>query len=131
MSFNLWAPTARSVELLELDQPPRSMPRDDDGWYQLLSQTARAGTRYQFRINQDLIGWRCFADRGQFRRSGTPHAGGGTAKPCGDCTHLAPRDYCRATLPCGWGSRRDRPARSACGVFPLRWQFTAVSPERR
>ncbi|WP_407114440.1 alpha-amylase family glycosyl hydrolase [Bradyrhizobium sp. LMG 9283] len=55
VSLNLWAPTARSVELLELDQPPRSMPRDDDGWYQLLSRTARAGTRYQFRINEDLI----------------------------------------------------------------------------
>ncbi|WP_407114439.1 hypothetical protein [Bradyrhizobium sp. LMG 9283] len=53
------------------------------------------------------------------------------AKPYGDCTQLAQRDYCRATLPCGWGSRRDRPARSACGVFPLRWQITAVSPERR
>ncbi|GLR94098.1 maltooligosyltrehalose trehalohydrolase [Bradyrhizobium liaoningense] len=31
------------------------MPRDDDGWYQLLSPTARAGTRYQFRINEDLV----------------------------------------------------------------------------
>ncbi|WP_404541985.1 malto-oligosyltrehalose trehalohydrolase [Bradyrhizobium sp. USDA 223] len=55
VSFNLWAPTARSVELLEIGQPPRKMPRDADGWYQLLSQTARAGTRYQFRINQDLV----------------------------------------------------------------------------
>ncbi|WP_440639103.1 malto-oligosyltrehalose trehalohydrolase [Bradyrhizobium sp. PUT101] len=55
VSFNLWAPTARSVELLEVGQPPRGMPRDDDGWYQLLSQTARAGTRYQFRINEDLV----------------------------------------------------------------------------
>lgn len=31
------------------------MPRDADGWYQLLSPTAHAGTRYQFRINGDLI----------------------------------------------------------------------------
>ena len=31
------------------------MPRDDEGWYQLLSETARAGTRYQFRINEDLV----------------------------------------------------------------------------
>ncbi|WLB86423.1 MULTISPECIES: malto-oligosyltrehalose trehalohydrolase [Bradyrhizobium] len=55
VSFNLWAPTARSVELLEVGQPARRMPRDDDGWYQLLSPTARAGTRYQFRINEDLV----------------------------------------------------------------------------
>ncbi|MBV9460005.1 MAG: malto-oligosyltrehalose trehalohydrolase [Bradyrhizobium sp.] len=55
VTFNLWAPTAQSVELLEADQPPRRMPRDSDGWYQLLSPTAHAGTRYQFRINGDLI----------------------------------------------------------------------------
>ncbi|WP_024338415.1 MULTISPECIES: malto-oligosyltrehalose trehalohydrolase [Bradyrhizobium] len=55
VSFNLWAPTARSVELLEIGQPPRRMPRDEHGWYQLLSETARAGTRYQFRINEDLV----------------------------------------------------------------------------
>lgn len=55
VSFNLWAPTARSVELLEVGQPPRKMPRDDDGWYQLLSPTAHVGTRYQFRINGDLV----------------------------------------------------------------------------
>ncbi|WP_369725641.1 hypothetical protein AB8Z38_13520 [Bradyrhizobium sp. LLZ17] len=55
VSFNLWAPTARSVELLEVGQPPRPMPRDSDGWCQLLSPTARVGTRYQFRINGELI----------------------------------------------------------------------------
>lgn len=55
VSFNLWAPTARSVELLEVGQPPRKMPRDDDGWYQLLSPTAHVGTRYQFRINGDPV----------------------------------------------------------------------------
>jgi maltooligosyltrehalose trehalohydrolase len=52
--FNLWAPSANSVELLEAGQPPRRMPRDDDGWCQMLSTTARTGTRYQFRINGDL-----------------------------------------------------------------------------
>ncbi|WP_244547375.1 malto-oligosyltrehalose trehalohydrolase [Bradyrhizobium sp. Gha] len=55
VAFNLWAPTARSVELLEADRPPRRMPRDSEGWYQLLSPTAHAGTRYQFRINGDLV----------------------------------------------------------------------------
>lgn len=53
--FNLWAPTAQSVELLETGRPPQRMPRDVDGWYQLLSTTAHAGTRYQFRINGDLV----------------------------------------------------------------------------
>ena len=31
------------------------MPHDEDGWYQMLSPTAHAGTRYQFRINEDLV----------------------------------------------------------------------------
>ena len=53
--FNLWAPTAQSVELLERGQMPRRMPKDADGWYQTLSATAHVGTRYQFRINGDLI----------------------------------------------------------------------------
>jgi maltooligosyltrehalose trehalohydrolase len=54
VAFNLWAPSAQSVELLERGQPPRRMPRDVDGWYQTLSATAHVGTRYQFRINGDL-----------------------------------------------------------------------------
>lgn len=53
--FNLWAPSARSIELLEVGQVPRKMPEDEDGWHQLLSSTARAGSRYQFRINDDLV----------------------------------------------------------------------------
>ena len=55
VSFNLWAPSARAVELLEVGQSPRQMARDDDGWYQLLSETAGVGSRYQFRINGELI----------------------------------------------------------------------------
>jgi maltooligosyltrehalose trehalohydrolase len=55
ISFNLWAPTAQSVELLEAGRPPHRMVRDDDGWYQWLSPTARVGTRYQFRVNEDLV----------------------------------------------------------------------------
>jgi len=31
------------------------MSGDSDGWHQLLSPTAHAGTRYQFRINEDLV----------------------------------------------------------------------------
>lgn len=55
VSFNLWAPTAESVALLEVGQPPRSMRRDDDGWYQVVSPTARIHTGYQFQINGSLI----------------------------------------------------------------------------
>src|SRR4051812_13469299 len=47
VTFNLWAPSAESVELLESGQTARRMPRDGQGWYQALSSTARAGTRYQ------------------------------------------------------------------------------------
>ncbi|MFC7697903.1 malto-oligosyltrehalose trehalohydrolase [Bradyrhizobium sp. GCM10028915] len=53
--FNLWAPTAQSVELLEAGRPPLRMMRDHDGWYQALSPAAHVGTRYQFRINEDLV----------------------------------------------------------------------------
>jgi maltooligosyltrehalose trehalohydrolase len=53
--FNLWAPTAKSVELLEAGQPPAPMQPDDEGWYQLSSHTACIGTHYQFRINGELV----------------------------------------------------------------------------
>ncbi|WLB24223.1 hypothetical protein [Bradyrhizobium japonicum] len=53
--FNLRAPSARSIELLEAGQPPRKMPKDAEGSYQLLSPTARVGSRYQFRINGVLV----------------------------------------------------------------------------
>ena len=53
--FNLWAPSAESVELLEAGCLPRRMPRDIDGWCQCLSATAHIGTRYQFRIDGGLI----------------------------------------------------------------------------
>jgi maltooligosyltrehalose trehalohydrolase len=53
--FNLWAPSADSVELMEAGRPARRMPKDADGWYQVLSSSAHKGTRYQFRINGDLL----------------------------------------------------------------------------
>ncbi|WP_234685558.1 hypothetical protein [Bradyrhizobium monzae] len=55
VSFNLWAPSADFVELLEVGRPPRRMPHDNDGWYQTLSPTAHVGTRYQFRMNGNLV----------------------------------------------------------------------------
>jgi maltooligosyltrehalose trehalohydrolase len=53
--FNLWAPSAASVELLEVGQTPSRMSRDDEGWYRAFSATARPGSRYQFRINGELV----------------------------------------------------------------------------
>lgn len=55
VSFRLWAPTARSIDLLEVGRSPLAMACDSEGWYQGFSQTAQAGTRYRFRINDDLI----------------------------------------------------------------------------
>jgi maltooligosyltrehalose trehalohydrolase len=55
VTFNLWAPSAGSVELLEIGQAPRRMPRDEKGWYQALSSTAHAGTRYQYLINGEFV----------------------------------------------------------------------------
>jgi maltooligosyltrehalose trehalohydrolase len=55
VSLNLWAPSAKSVELLETGQPPRGMLCDEAGWYQTYSPTAQPGSRYQFRINGELV----------------------------------------------------------------------------
>ena len=55
--FALWAPGAHSVALL-LDGPDASramaMPARGDGWYELTVTDARAGTRYRYRIDDDL-----------------------------------------------------------------------------
>jgi hypothetical protein len=45
VSFNLWAPSARTVELMEVGQPPHRMSCDDDGWYQAFSPTAHPGSQ--------------------------------------------------------------------------------------
>ncbi len=52
VTFRLWAPAARRVDLL-LDRP-RPMRRDDDGWFALDVADARAGTRYKFRIDNEI-----------------------------------------------------------------------------
>ncbi|MGQ0835774.1 MAG: malto-oligosyltrehalose trehalohydrolase [Gammaproteobacteria bacterium] len=51
--FRLWAPSAREVELL-LEDRPFVMRRDEDGWYELVTDAARAGSRYRYRIDGDL-----------------------------------------------------------------------------
>ncbi|MGY4306648.1 maltooligosyltrehalose trehalohydrolase [Bradyrhizobium sp. USDA 4369] len=52
-SFQLWAPAARRVDLV-LDDGRREMQRRDGGWYALDAPGIGAGTRYKFRIDDEL-----------------------------------------------------------------------------
>ncbi len=51
-TFRLWAPGAKRVGLV-LDGV-RDMPAQDDGWYALTIPDAGPGTRYKFRIDDEL-----------------------------------------------------------------------------
>jgi maltooligosyltrehalose trehalohydrolase len=52
--FALWAPTAREVALV-LDGAEHPMPPGEGGWRRLVIPEARAGSRYQYRIDGDLL----------------------------------------------------------------------------
>ena len=52
--FALWAPTARDVALV-LDGGERPIPPGDSGWRRVTVPEARAGSRYGFRIDGDLV----------------------------------------------------------------------------
>ncbi|HEX2555980.1 MAG TPA: malto-oligosyltrehalose trehalohydrolase [Microvirga sp.] len=52
--FALWAPTAGEVALV-LDGADHPMPDQGDGWRRLVVPDARAGSRYGFRIDRDLL----------------------------------------------------------------------------
>lgn len=52
VSFRLWAPAAKRVDLL-LDQPHAMQPRDD-GWYVTEIPGLKAGARYKFRIDDEI-----------------------------------------------------------------------------
>jgi maltooligosyltrehalose trehalohydrolase len=52
VTFQLWAPAAKRVELVLDDL--RAMRKLDDGWYALTVRDAGAGTLYQFRIDDEL-----------------------------------------------------------------------------
>jgi maltooligosyltrehalose trehalohydrolase len=52
--FALWAPTARVVALV-LDGAEHPMPEAENGWRRLVVPKARAGSRYQYRIDGDLL----------------------------------------------------------------------------
>lgn len=50
--FRLWAPAAKSVDVL-LEQP-HAMTRGDDGWFTTEVAGVQAGTRYKFRIDNEI-----------------------------------------------------------------------------
>ena len=56
--FRLWAPTAREVDLVLHDGAGKSrsltMPCAGDGWFELLTEQARAGSLYRYRIDGGL-----------------------------------------------------------------------------
>jgi hypothetical protein len=54
--FRLWAPAAEIVELW-LEDHARALPmaRDAGGWVELVTREAPPGTRYQFRIDGELL----------------------------------------------------------------------------
>jgi malto-oligosyltrehalose trehalohydrolase len=55
--FRLWAPSARSVDLVlqnGANRTPLNMPSQPDGWFELTTNAARAGTRYKFQIDGDI-----------------------------------------------------------------------------
>ncbi|HEY7302072.1 MAG TPA: malto-oligosyltrehalose trehalohydrolase [Xanthobacteraceae bacterium] len=52
ISFRLWAPAAKAVDLiLDRSHPMKPFP---DGWYELTVEGARAGALYKFRIDREL-----------------------------------------------------------------------------
>jgi malto-oligosyltrehalose trehalohydrolase len=50
--FRLWAPAAKRVDLLL--EKPHALRRGDDGWYSVEISGAGAGTRYKFRIDDEI-----------------------------------------------------------------------------
>lgn len=56
--FRLWAPGAQRVDICLVDQVAGetvlSMTREDGGWFLLLTDRATDGSRYRYRINNDL-----------------------------------------------------------------------------
>jgi maltooligosyltrehalose trehalohydrolase len=52
--FRLWAPAAKSVDLLlydGTDDSPQPMAAQEGGWFELTTEGARTGSRYRYRID--------------------------------------------------------------------------------
>src|SRR5579863_334113 len=52
-TFRLWAPAARRVDLL-LGQQSHALAPAKHGWFETTIPDAKAGTRYQFRIDDEI-----------------------------------------------------------------------------
>src|SRR5258708_25739626 len=50
--FRLWAPTAKRVDVM-LDRP-HALRRGEDGWFSAEIAGVQAGTRYKFRIDDEI-----------------------------------------------------------------------------
>jgi maltooligosyltrehalose trehalohydrolase len=50
--FNIWAPKAKSMELLIQGQEPFAMNRDEYGFWSLTAADVNPGARYKYRINE-------------------------------------------------------------------------------
>lgn len=56
--FRLWAPNAKSVDVVLLDRDKKQdmpMSATNDGWYEVLVPEAKAGSRYYFKINGEKL----------------------------------------------------------------------------
>src|SRR5579872_3633205 len=54
--FRLWAPAAQRVELVLADAGDAwAMPGCGGGWFELVTDAARAGSRYRYRIDGELL----------------------------------------------------------------------------
>lgn len=53
VEFRLWAPAAKRVDLV-IDSRRAPMKADADGWFSRTESQAGAGTRYQFRIDDEI-----------------------------------------------------------------------------
>src|SRR5258708_21449088 len=51
-SFRLWAPAAKRVDLLL--EKPHLLRRGEDGWFYADIAGVKAGTRYKFRIDDEI-----------------------------------------------------------------------------
>src|SRR5690242_2450835 len=51
VSFRLWAPEAKQVEILLNGAKKIRLEQKQDGWFELITAEAGAGTRYQYQID--------------------------------------------------------------------------------
>ena len=52
-TFRLWAPAAKRVDLL-LEGQRHTLPSARHGWFEIGVAGAKAGTRYKFRIDDEI-----------------------------------------------------------------------------